>query len=412
MEQSEITKKEEQAQHLLDKVMLNSKYSEDVKALVRSDVEYGLSKEQIEEYYRQDWDIERMKIYSRCLRNGYEKDVIGILTQDGFDWRIMKVALEFYERRVPIDVVEQFMYDMESPVEMKKALEAYLKNLEAAKESIPVSPEYVKKCFEQIEESIKGLSIAQDRYDALSEKLDELKTEKMDKEVEQRLVDENKLLTEQAIKQQETINLGEQKIAELRNSLEGKDKEVKKLEKTVTELKQTIGEKDSEISELKAELENQTRVIEDNKEEKELHTTKAAPEVPKESVMESTDKQQVTAVPYIPQVSNVIPVYVQVPVTEQGKVVDKVVIDRMERKSVSGVAAILGKLGFKKKSRQDIVRLVANGDLNPEQLEQIKIGMEKGLTESQLEQLINNNLSPERMEKVIAIAELDNRMND
>ena len=97
--------------------------------------------------------------------------------------------------------------------------------------------------------------------------------------------------------------------------------------------------------------------------------------------------------------------------TPDGKVVDRVTMERTERKT-GCVATILGNLCFKRKSRQDIVRLVASGDLEPGQLEQIKIGMEKGLTEKQLEQLINNNLSPERMAKVIAIAELDNKMND
>ena len=106
-----------------------------------------------------------------------------------------------------------------------------------------------------------------------------------------------------------------------------------------------------------------------------------------------------------------VPVYYQIPVMDNGKVVDRVTMERTERKT-GGVATILGKLCFKRKSRQDIVRLVASGDLEPGQLEQIKIGMEKGLTEKQLEQLINNNLSPERMAKVIAIAELDNKMND
>ena len=57
---------------------------------------------------------------------------------------------------------------------------------------------------------------------------------------------------------------------------------------------------------------------------------------------------------------------------------------------------IRDRLGFKKKSRQDIVKLVAAGNLVPAQLIQIKSGIERGLTEGQLVELINNNVSAEK----------------
>lgn len=67
---------------------------------------------------------------------------------------------------------------------------------------------------------------------------------------------------------------------------------------------------------------------------------------------------------------------------------------------------------FKKKSRADIVKLVVSGDLVPAQLVQIKSAIEKGLTESQLVELINNNISAEKMKEIIEIAVLENSMAD
>lgn len=64
------------------------------------------------------------------------------------------------------------------------------------------------------------------------------------------------------------------------------------------------------------------------------------------------------------------------------------------------------------RSRADIVRLVATGDLVPAQLVQIKSAIEKGLTESQLVELINNNISAEKMKEIIEIAVLENSMAD
>ncbi|MDD3417099.1 MAG: hypothetical protein PHY47_24410 [Lachnospiraceae bacterium] len=55
---------------------------------------------------------------------------------------------------------------------------------------------------------------------------------------------------------------------------------------------------------------------------------------------------------------------------------------------------------------------MASGDLVPAQLIQIKSGIEKGLTEGQLVELINNNVSAEKMKEIIEIAVLENSMND
>ena len=49
-----------------------------------------------------------------------------------------------------------------------------------------------------------------------------------------------------------------------------------------------------------------------------------------------------------------------------------------------------------------------SGNLVPDQLVQIKIAIERGLTEGQLVELINNNLAPDRMKEIIEIAVLEN----
>ena len=85
----------------------------------------------------------------------------------------------------------------------------------------------------------------------------------------------------------------------------------------------------------------------------------------------------------------------------------KELVGKDERKS-SGIFGVMSKLLFKKKSRADIVKLVANGDLVPAQLIQIKNAIERGLTEGQLVELINNNLSPDKMKEIIEIAVLEN----
>ena len=69
------------------------------------------------------------------------------------------------------------------------------------------------------------------------------------------------------------------------------------------------------------------------------------------------------------------------------------------------------KLAIRTKSRRNLVKLVIEGELDKNQLIQIKSAIEKGLTESQLEEIINGRISAERMKEIIEIAELENSMN-
>ena len=112
----------------------------------------------------------------------------------------------------------------------------------------------------------------------------------------------------------------------------------------------------------------------------------------------------------MPQTAQSVPIYYQVPVMDgQGHYVQNVPIERTVKKS-SGIGALLAKLGFLKRSRADIVKLVASGNLVPAQLVQIKSAIEKGLTEGQLVELINNNVAAEKMKEIIEIAVLENRL--
>ena len=91
-----------------------------------------------------------------------------------------------------------------------------------------------------------------------------------------------------------------------------------------------------------------------------------------------------------------------------GKIVSCMPVERMERKKErSSVSALFSRLAFKKKI--DIVKLVAEKDLEPKQLVQIRSAIEKGLNEEQLLVLINNQIPAEQMEEIINIAVYENK---
>lgn len=376
-------------------LLRNKHFSEDTIALVKSDYEYGLKEEEISLYLNKSYDIEQMKILSECLHKDVPKDVIDIIKNTKYSVHQMQVSLEFYEKGVPVQTIKEVMDKGEKPITMRRLYEEVLEQLNKVKKQIPEESEYVKALISQMDEVVAKINHQNERYDALNKKLSEIETSKDDEGVRERLVKENQDKDALINSQQNELNKASSTIARLRDDIEKKDKEMKRMGDRIESLEDKI------IS-----------VATENKKEAE---SKAEPQ--ESQSVPQADKKMVDTVA-VPQnmqaVANGIPVYYQIPVVDgTGNVVQRLPIERSVRKSSnSGVVSLFARLSFKKKSRADIVKLVASGDLVPAQLVQIKSAIEKGLTESQLVELINNNISAEKMKEIIEIAVLENSMAD
>ena len=376
-------------------LLRNKQFSEDTIALVKSDYEYGLKEEEISLYLNKSYDIEQMKILSECLHKDVPKDVIDIIKNTKYSVHQMQVSLEFYEKGVPVQTIKEVMDKGEKPITMRRLYEEVLEQLNKVKKQIPEESEYVKALISQMDEVVAKINHQNERYDALNKKLSEIETSKDDEEVRERLVKENQDKDALINSQQNELNKASSTIARLRDDIEKKDKEMKRMGDRIESLEDKI------IS-----------VATENKKEAE---SKAEPQ--ESQSVSQADKKMVDTVA-VPQnmqaTANGIPVYYQLPVVDaSGHVVQRLPIERSVRKnSNNGMMGLFSRLCFKKKSRADIVKLVASGDLVPAQLVQIKSAIEKGLTESQLVELINNNISAEKMKEIIEIAVLENSMAD
>ena len=96
-------------------------------------------------------------------------------------------------------------------------------------------------------------------------------------------------------------------------------------------------------------------------------------------------------------------------VDENGRIMQMVPIERVEKKKGSGILSVLFSRLFLKR-KMDVVKLVAESGLEAEQIVQVRSALEKGLTEKQLMVLINCRLPAEQMEEIIEIAVYENRM--
>ena len=93
---------------------------------------------------------------------------------------------------------------------------------------------------------------------------------------------------------------------------------------------------------------------------------------------------------------------------EQGKPPVQIPVE-VERKRSNDVGRF--KMLFeKRRARTDMVKLVSQADLSEGQLAAILTGMEQGLTQEQLTELVHCGATPEKMQIIVEIAVLENNM--
>lgn len=373
----------------IDILKSGKRYSEEIIALIKDDLEYGFSKEQTELYLKSGYNIGQMRVYSECLRDGKSEEFLSLIERTELTAPQMQIAFEFYKKGVPIATIEEVVARKETPIAMKTAFSKFLEQIQTVKQETVTEPEYVQELVKKMEEIVSKICFQEKRYDALNEKLTIFESTKADEQIRENLVKENADKEQLLNDQQDKLNQANSAISRLREQLEFKDKEMNRMSNRIETLEDKL---------LHATNVNAVTSSESKKEEE----RNVQSEIKKEGA--AMAQQTIVTEPMG------IPIFYQIPVVDmQGRVIQKVQIDRSESKS-NGVIGLLSKLGFKKKSRADIVKLVASGNLVPAQLIQIKSGIEKGLTEGQLVELINNNVAAEKMKEIIEIAVLENSM--
>lgn len=373
----------------IDILKSGKRYSEEIIALIKDDLEYGFSKEQTELYLKSGYNIGQMRVYSECLRDGKSEEFLSLIERTELTAPQMQIAFEFYKKGVPIATIEEVVARKETPIAMKTAFSKFLEQIQTVKQETATEPEYVQELVKKMEEIVSKICFQEKRYDALNEKLTIFESTKADEQIRENLVKENADKEQLLNDQQDKLNQANSAISRLREQLEFKDKEMNRMSNRIETLEDKL---------LHATNVNAVTSSESKKEEE----RNVQSEIKKEGA--AMTQQTIVTEPMG------IPIFYQIPVVDmQGRVIQKVQIERSESKS-NGVIGLLSKLCFKKKSRSDIVKLVASGDLAPAQLIQIKSGIEKGLTEGQLVELINNNVAAEKMKEIIEIAVLENSM--
>lgn len=406
MEQERKVVSEQEAEELLGNYKRSGKFNTEELALIKADYIFGLSRQEIECYLYKKLSLGQMQAVSSSLRNHGDMEFAKILADAGVDEYQMKVAVEYRTKGVPVGTIKSALAETKSAYNMRAVLESLYKQMKEAEKATTaeggatesIDKEYVDSIMAQMHELIGGITFDETRYQELEKRLkaisDHQKYEKDMAELYQCIADKDLLINSQ----QDNINQANSALARLRNEIAEKDKEMRKMQDTVNALNNEIGKKDETIRKIQEASEKEItneKAIADKVPDiqlNELPNTAKIPGAPM-SVM-PTQYPNYFGIPVsynmtLPSGSKIPPSYMQ--------------IEHTTKKS-QGILALLGRLNFKKKSRQNIIKLIASGNLSTEQLMQIKVAIEKNLKEEQLLELINNNVPAEQMQEIIEIA--------
>ena len=140
-------------------ILRNKHMDSEVIALVKSDYEYGLTDDEIGLYLNKSYDIEQMKVLSKCLHKGVSEELLTLLKDSRMAAPKMQTALDYYEKGVPIDAIREVVQKDDTAVNMRRMFDVVLDKLNKAKEQMPQDLEYVKSLVAQMDEVVAKINL-------------------------------------------------------------------------------------------------------------------------------------------------------------------------------------------------------------------------------------------------------------
>lgn len=362
----------------LGRLRQNPKYTDEAIKLVEDDLRFGLTIEETEEYSGGRYDYRQMRVYSRCLRDGLGKEERKALLKEEYGSERMEVAVEFYEKGVPLNTITEALSSAENTAyAMKHLFGQVLHDMKAAQAAGGQEGPYAKELMEQIRQVADKISCQENRYDALNERLKKIGEDTREKNSLRLEVTEKTGMIE---RQQDELNREKTENIRLHRELDRLKAEREALEE---QMKKAGGKRT------------------DGAEGKE------------EGEQEKTEKPdgggRAAGAPAGSGVSGAG--YHAAILDRDGRTLCVVPVERQKRKDRGRVMAAMASRLFRGK-KTDIIRMLAERDLTPEQLLQVRSAMEKGLSEEQILILANGRIPAGQMEELIHIAVYENKMKE
>lgn len=363
----------------------NPRFTAEMLRLVEEDLKFGLMPGETKTYTEKKLDYGQMKVYSKCLRNGYGEPVMEVITKEGLAGEQMAVAAEFYEKGVPLETIREVTENTgKTALAMRKELQNAIEELEETRQNRDRKEANISELISRMEEAVEKINLQEQHCNKINEKLKELYTAGQDIKVQDNLISQLAEKDRMLEKQQEQLNRSRVEAVKLRQELEEVEKEKITLEKKIEEM------------EWQRKKGGQVELAEE---------TGALAEAKKESFADRGGTGEQGKIPHFPAE------YQVVLLDGNGRAVPMVPVERMEkRRDNKIISAFFSRMRLKRKI--DVVRLVAERGLEPEQLVQIRNAINKKLTDQQLMVLIEHGLPAGQMKEIIDIAVYENGQKD
>lgn len=208
----------------------------EISSMARTDLEYGIDRETVEEYACSGRDTELLRKYSWILKQTPDRRFTGFLWEGNYNAEQMAILFEFYQKGIPLEKLAELMGKDMTEDALRGALSAIQDGMFAAeRDPEQGSATEFAELREQMKELAENITKNQKFYESVSEQLKQIgaagaDAEKVREELSAEIDQKDKMLGDQ----QDNLNKVHAQMAALRS-------EKAALEKKVEELKEKEG---------------------------------------------------------------------------------------------------------------------------------------------------------------------------
>lgn len=414
----------------------NHGYDEEIIELGRKDMaDYGLPFKMVSIYMDRQLNIEQAKQLSRALRNNVNLEFVKYLAEEKYSAEQMKAILNFTSSVPEETIKDNITSDMKAHA-ISKALKAVEDSLKEAKKVCSPDNEKVNKVLGKISEQLSELSQNAELIQKMNEKLDEMpkadavneesirqeyiaKLEQQQMQLSSQQDEITKLMRTKAelnrrLEQLQGETLSEKKIREdmeqereafrkeknrILDECDDAKREARHLQKEMKQMQETMdilqkklygkGSVDSEYLISHQERNVQPKPLTGN--EMNLKDTQSL----------ADSKMSCEAMPKGAQKS--APLNYQTVLMNRYGTKQVVQVEHVSRKGSDRLLALAGKKCFRSKAKISLIQQMKSAQLSKEQMQQIQVAIESGLTDEEVSDIINSGFDVEEMAQAIQI---------
>ena len=418
---------------------IEENYNRQTINLVREDLEFGLSKKQVEMYKSKKLSYAQRRQISRAMQNGVPDEVIARFSGGKYTEQQLSILVDEFVEGFELNKLLEIMDSTQSGYDMKEAcakVKGKLSNT-TEKPSEPEPNEPVKESAEsektepdnKPEAVVSGISgqdfmetmkmmmdtfssTVQMQFDRMDKRDEELRKASLDKDAEKLLNDKISDLESKLADSRKDLSAASGVVSE-------KEQQLKSMQSDMDIRTKELSEKEAEIKKLREEMEQMKSGNISGGYSQAVASPAAdgmpaagsagavpmGQTAPNQSVQQISGQQaagqQTVATGILKGNPGYTPNYTMSLTTPNGNQIP-LQVERTERKSPFGLSSLMSKFLPKGPAKTLLTRMI-EGRYSGEQLSEIVYAYDKKLYEAEVQELLDANLPPEEMHGIIEV---------